>query len=314
MRLTANRDAGTQTNRPADSLPAPIAAIAIVVLLLVVGWLDYATGTAPFQHLYYLPIILASFLFDYWGGLTCALAAIVSYYLVNEHLRALNYGESDYLQVALFLSVGVIAAKLARDRRAMQRLAGTDDLTGLHNLRSFEPRLLATVRRAQMRRMPVAMLVLDVDRLKEINDSYGHLAGAEAVREVGQIITHRLDGVAVACRYGGDEFAVLLSDSDARSSFAFAESLRKAVEDHPSVLAGRKFPSGALTVSIGIALYLSDGPRDPELVGEELFHAADQALYEAKREGRNRVRLNGSTTTMPQGQDDLVFGCRTGSR
>jgi len=310
MRLTANGDAGARTSRPTASLPAPIGAITIVVLLLVIARLDYATGTAPIQHLYYLPIILAAFVFDYWGGLTCALAAIVSYHLVNEHLRALNYGQSDYLQIALFLSVGAIAAKLARDRRAMQRLAGTDDLTGLHNLRSFESRLLVTVRRAQTRRTPVSMLVLDVDRLKEINDSYGHLAGAEAVREVGHIIAHHLDGSAVACRYGGDEFAILLSDSDAQSSFAVAESLRKGVEDHSPVLAGRRFPSGALSVSIGIALYLSDGAGDPELVGEELFHAADQALYVAKREGRNRVRLNGSTAAMPQG--DLVVSFQDG--
>jgi len=158
-----------------------------------------------------------------------------------------------------------------------------------------------------MRRMPVSMLVLDVDRLKEINDSYGHLAGAEAVREVGHIIAHSLNSSMVACRYGGDEFAVLLSDSDAKLSLAVAEGLRKAVEDHSPVLAERRFPSGALTVSIGIALYLSDRARDPELVGEKLFHDADQALYEAKREGRNRVRLNRSTTAMPQGQDDLVL-------
>ena len=164
-------------------------------LLLVIAWLDYATGTAPIQHLYYLPIILAAFIFDYLGGLACALAAIVSYHLANQHLRALNYGESDYLQVLLFLTVGVITARLARDRRAMQRLAETDDLTGLYNLRSFESKLVATVRRAQARGTPVSMLILDVDRLKEINDAHGHLSGAEAVREVGHIIAHDLDGV-----------------------------------------------------------------------------------------------------------------------
>lgn len=268
-------------------------------MLLVIGWLDYATCTAPIQHLYYLPIILAAFIFDYWGGLACALAAIVSYHLANQHLRAMNYVESDYLQVVLFLTVGAITARLARDRRAMQRLAGTDDLTGLYNLRSFESKLVATVSRAQARRTPVSMLVLDVDGLKGINDAHGHLAGAEAVREVGQIIAHCFDGSAVACRYGGDEFAVLMPDRDARASLAAAESLRKAVADHQPVLAGRQFPAGALTVSIGIALYLSDGARHPELVGEELFRAADHALYQAKRHGRNRVRLNAGTTAMP---------------
>jgi len=269
-------------------------------LLLVIAWLDYDTGTAPIQHLYYLPIILAALIFDYWGGLACALAAIISYHLANQHLRALNYVESDYMQVVLFLTVGAITARLARDRRAMQRLAGTDDLTGLYNLRSFESKLLAIVSRAQARRTHVSMLVLDVDGLKGINDTHGHLAGAEAVREVGHIIAGTFQGSAVACRYGGDEFAIVVPDCDAGASLAAAESLRKTVESQQPVLAGRQFPAGALTVSIGIAIYLSDGARRPELVGEELFRAADHALYQAKREGRNRVRLDAGTTAMPQ--------------
>jgi diguanylate cyclase (GGDEF)-like protein len=300
MRLTVSGgDPGARTKRIMSSLPTSVGSAIIGLLLLVIAWLDYATSTAPVQHLYYVPIVLSAIIFDYWGGLACAMTAVVFYHLANQHLRALNYGESDYLQVSLFLIVGVVTARLARDRRAIQMLAGTDDLTGLHNLRSFESKLLATVRRAQARGTLVSMLVLDVDRLKEINDVHGHLAGAEAVRKVGQIIGRGLDGTAVACRYGGDEFAILLSDADARSSFATAEILRKTVESHQPILAGRQFPAGALTVSIGIALYLSDETRDPELVGEELFRAADQALYQAKRDGRNRVRLN--ARTVPRG-------------
>ena len=304
MRLTVSGgDPGARTKRIMSSqimasLPASVGAAIIVLLLLVIAWLDYATSTAPVQHLYYVPIVLAAIIFDYWGGLACALAAVVFYHLANQHLRALNYGESDYLQVSLFLIVGVVTAWLAGDRRAMQTLAGTDDLTGLHNLRSFESKLLVTVRRAQARRTLVSMLVLDVDRLKKINDVHGHLAGAEAVRKVGHIIGHGLDGSAVACRYGGDEFAIFLSESDACASLATAERLRKAVANHAPVLAGRWFPAGTLTISVGIADYLPEVPRDPALVGEELFRAADHALYQAKRDGRNRLRLSASTTTM----------------
>jgi len=296
MRLTVSRDPGARANH---SLPASVSATIIFVMLLVIGWLDYATGTAPIQHLYYLPIILAALTFDYSGGLECAVAAIVSYHVANQHLRALSYGESDYLQIILFLVVGGVTARLARDRRLLKMLAGTDDLTGLDNLRSFESKLLVAVRRGQVRRTPVSMLVLDVDRLKEINDTHGHLSGAEAVREVGRIIAHCLEGNAVACRYGGDEFAVLISDSDGRASLAVAESLRKTVESHQAVLVGRQFPAGALTVSIGIADYLPEGTSDPELIGEELFRAADHALYEAKRGGRNRVHLNGNSIGIP---------------
>jgi len=297
MRLTVSGDPRARTKRIVSSLPASVGATIIGLLLLVIAWLDYVTSTAPVQHLYYVPIVLAAFIFDYWGGLACALTAIVFYHLANQHLRALNYGESDYLQVSLFLIVGVVTARLARDRRAMQMLTGTDDLTGLHNLRSFEFHLLATIRLAQARGTPVSMLVLDVDRLKKINDAHGHLAGAEAVRKVGHIIGHSLDGSAVACRYGGDEFAILLSESDGLASLATADRLRKAVENHAPVLAGRRFPAGTLTISLGIADYLPVVTRDPALVGEELFRAADHALYQAKRDGRNRLRLSASTTT-----------------
>lgn len=300
MRLTVSGDPDAHPKRRTLSLPVAVASATIVPLLLVIAWLDYDTGTAPIQHLYYLPIILAAVIFDYWGGLACALAALVFYHLANQHLRALNYGEGDYVQVILFLTVGAITARLARDRRTMQRLAGTDDLTGLCNLRSFESHLIASVKRAQVRRMLVSMLVLDVDGLKQINDAHGHLAGAEAVREVGHIIADTLLGTAVACRYGGDEFAVLPAAGDVCSSLAVAERLRQAVENHAPLLAGRRFPAGTVTISVGIANCLPERVRDPELVGEELFSAADDALYQAKRDGRNRVRLNAKTEAVPQ--------------
>jgi diguanylate cyclase (GGDEF)-like protein len=107
---------------------------------------------------------------------------------------------------------------------------------------------------------------------------------------VGHIIARTLAEGAVACRYGGDEFAIIIFASDAHSSFTTAERLRKTVENHVPVLAGRCFPAGTLTISVGIAECLPEKLRDPALVGEKLFHVADDALYQAKREGRNRVR------------------------
>jgi predicted signal transduction protein with EAL and GGDEF domain len=95
--------------------------------------------------------------------------------------------ESDLVQIALFLAVGVVTAKLTRDTNRLRRLAMTDDLTGLHNLRSFEARLATMVRASREMQAPLALLVLDVDRLKSLNDQYGHLTGAEAVRTVGRV-------------------------------------------------------------------------------------------------------------------------------
>lgn len=245
------------------------------------------------QHLYYLPIILAASDFDYPGGVASALVAVGLYHFANEHLRGLFYTESDYLQIALFIAVGVVTARLASNGREMRRLAHTDDLTGLHNLRSFESGLIKILGEAQKKWMPAAMLVLDLDRLKAINEAHSHLAGAEAVRAVGHLIADCFDGSAVACRYGGDEFAIIVPDCGARAAFDVAENLRRAVENYEPILDGRAFLKGTLTVSIGIAIYSPDGSRNnPVLVGEELFRSADSALYCAKREGRNRVSLN----------------------
>ncbi len=126
-----------------------------------------------------------------------------------------RYEESDLIQIVLFLAVGATTARFTDDADRLRRIALTDDLTGLHNLRSFELRLLAMVRASRAARTPLALLVLDVDRLKSLNDRYGHLAGAEAVRTVGHIIGQRLPSDAVGCRYGGDEFVVAVPQSTA---------------------------------------------------------------------------------------------------
>src|SRR4029079_837089 len=126
------------------------------------------------------------------GGTATALAATVLYHLANPRLLTLMYGEADLVQIALFMAVGLVTAKLAFDARRLHRLAMTDDLTGLHNLRSFEMRMRRMVRHARHANTSLAVLVLDVDRLKSLNDAYGHLAGAEAVRTVGEVLATRL--------------------------------------------------------------------------------------------------------------------------
>jgi diguanylate cyclase (GGDEF)-like protein len=272
--------------------PSPVLASALVIgALLAVFVVDRATTSAPVQHLYYLPIIIAGLRFKMRGGVIAALAAIVLY-----HLLTFRYGESDLVQIALFLAVGTITAKLTHDRQRLRQLATTDDLTGLHNLRSFEQRLSAMVRATRDTQTSLALLVLDVDRLKSLNDEFGHLAGAEAVRTVGHLIGTRMPSEAVACRYGGDEFVIAIPRCTPFIVHRIADDLRRAVQETAPVLAGHRFPNGTLSISIGAscaslerhpALPVS-GSRDVE-VGETLFRAADAALYRAKAGGRNQV-------------------------
>src|SRR3954463_10896020 len=104
------------------------ATVAIATTLLLIFALDLVTGSAPVQHLYYLPIIFAAVRFGRRGGLTCAALAILFYHLDNPHLLPFEYQESDVVQIAVFIAVGAMSAKLASDRRRLHRLAMTDDL------------------------------------------------------------------------------------------------------------------------------------------------------------------------------------------
>ncbi len=255
--------------------------------------LDRLTDVPGAQHLYYFPIILAAVRFGTRGGAAAASLTILLYHLANPHMLTWRYGESDILQMGVFIAAGLVAARLADDAQRLHRLAMTDDLTGLHNLRSFELEMRRIVRAARRARTSVSVLVLDVDRLKALNDEHGHLAGAEAVRVVGQIIGEHIPADAVACRYGGDEFVVAIPLCAAPCARRVADALRLAVQATAPVLAGVSFAAGTLSISIGLAHRSFNGKVDAtgsdDDVSEELFRSADVALYVAKNGGRNRV-------------------------
>jgi two-component system, sensor histidine kinase LadS len=259
--------------------------------ILLTFVLDRETGSAPVQHLYYLPIIFASIGFGVGGGLVSAAVAILLYHVANPQLLEFDYDHWDFLQMALFVVVGLITAKLVHDARLLRRLAMTDDLTGLHNLRSFEDRLASMVRAARDERSQLALLVLDVDQLKSLNDEYGHLAGADAVRTVGHIIAAQVPPEVVACRYGGDEFVVAVPSCPSSRAKDVADAIRRAVNAASPVLAGIHFPSGRLSISIGVACrsFGRDADGSNQDLGEVLFRDADAALYLAKQRGRNRI-------------------------
>lgn len=271
-------------------------AVLIVAALLLVWWLDVVTEDAPVQHLYYAPILLAAVVFGWRGGLLTSAAAIALYHAANLEKITVHYREADAIQVALFVAIGLVTARIAADARRLRGLAMTDDLTGLHNLRSFEAQLDAIIGRTRAAGAPVSMLAIDVDRLKALNDGYGHLTGADAVREVGRLIAATMPPGAVACRYGGDEFAVLLPGHGCSEAVRTAAGLCEAVHAAAPELAGRAFAAGTLSVSVGVASWPHDDSvasppllDNPARAGERLFRAADAALYAAKEGGRNQV-------------------------
>ena len=304
MRLTRHDPQAVSHVRSTPRLPALWTGVVVVVALGAIYLLDSATGDAPVQHLYYLPIILAAARFGRRGGLVTSATAIVLYHLANPDLLTAHPIEADVVQIALFLLIGLVTARLVSDADRMRLLSRTDDLTGLHNLRSFEHLLGEMVRAARAGRDALSLLALDLDHLKELNDRHGHLTGAEAVRTVGQIIAAHIPADAIACRYGGDEFVVALPGCTEARASAIAHDLCVAVHAAAPELAGHRFPAATLSISIGAACRafhehaaVGSAAASETEEGEALFHAADTALYAAKANGRNRVCSAGAAAS-----------------
>lgn len=175
--------------------------------------------------------------------------------------------------------------------RKLKESARTDELTGLPNYRAFREHLDGIIERANRYGEHFGVLVLDLDRFKKYNDSYGHQAGNEALRRVAGAIAGSIRVVDFAARYGGEEFAVLAPNVDVASLHAVAERIRSSVEEAPAARGG-----APVTVSIGAAIYRLDGNS-----AEALFHVADERLYQAKREGRNRVIVTSAPAVQSAG-------------
>jgi two-component system cell cycle response regulator len=130
---------------------------------------------------------------------------------------------------------------------------------------------------------PLAFVIMDIDYFKAVNDTYGHDVGDEVLREFAHRIGANIRGIDLACRYGGEEFVVVMPETDAAFAFTVAERLRKSVETTPIEISRAPY-SLTITISIGIAALEGEGDT-----AEALLRRADQALYSAKRNGRNRV-------------------------
>jgi diguanylate cyclase (GGDEF)-like protein len=183
-----------------------------------------------------------------------------------------------------------IALALAnlRLRDTLKSQSIRDPLTGLFNRRFLEESLERECRRAIRASRPLSVMMLDIDHFKRFNDTFGHDAGDAVLREVGAVLRSFFRGEDVACRYGGEEFALVMTDTSAEGALARASQLREQV--HQLSLSFRRQALGPVTISVGIAtlpLHAS--------TAEVLLRVADKALYRAKHEGRDRVVLADTT-------------------
>jgi diguanylate cyclase (GGDEF)-like protein len=179
-------------------------------------------------------------------------------------------------------SVADICANSIQNAHYVERvkqLAYLDGLTGIFNRRFFELRILEEFERARRYESGMAVIMADIDQFKRLNDEFGHLLGDEVLRQVSSLFHQQLRKIDVVCRYGGEEFAILLTQINNQQAVAIAEKLRRLVE-------GYQFPGvpRTVTISAGVAAFPAHGTTR-----DELIRSADNGLYAAKQAGRNRV-------------------------
>ncbi|WP_236743981.1 sensor domain-containing diguanylate cyclase [Marinobacter similis] len=181
--------------------------------------------------------------------------------------------------------IGITLSKISL-REELQKFSYEDALTGLKNRRYFDQLFHHQCAVAQRGRTPLSLLVVDIDHFKVFNDTHGHEAGDRALQSVASVLLNQFRESDIVCRFGGEEFVVILPGAMTDDGRERAQSLCDAVADVDVVFEGRNL--GAVTVSVGVASW-------PEADGEprQLLSLADQALYQAKEEGRNRVWIHG---------------------
>jgi diguanylate cyclase (GGDEF)-like protein len=200
--------------------------------------------------------------------------------LVLDSVRPGSFSLSDIQSLESVADICATAIQNAHYVERVKRLAYLDGLTGIFNRRYFELRIEEELERARRFNSGMAVIMVDIDQFKRLNDEFGHLLGDEVLRQVSSIFSQQLRKIDVVCRYGGEEFAVLLSQTSQQHALGVAEKLRRMVDSW-------QFPGvpRSVTISAGVATCPDHGSTR-----EELVKAADAGLYAAKQAGRNCVR------------------------
>jgi two-component system, cell cycle response regulator len=211
-------------------------------------------------------------------------------------LRGLDLGVNDYLvrpidrnelmaRVMTQVRRKRYAHRLRTNVQQSMELALTDSLTGLYNRRYMETHLETLIEKSTQTDRPLALVMIDIDHFKPINDTYGHDAGDEVLRQFSARLQASVRGIDLACRYGGEEFVVVMPDADLSVARAVGERLRRHISADP-FLVSKGSKQLDVTISVGIAMRREGDAADT------ILKRADEALYQAKRDGRNRVVSN----------------------
>jgi two-component system cell cycle response regulator len=213
----------------------------------------------------------------------------------EKHLAFLN-GANDFLnkpvdslelraRVDVHHRLARIIRELEDSKKALAELATTDSLTKLKNRRLFYTQAAQNLSACRRYGKDMSLLLLDIDHFKKVNDSFGHHAGDEVLVKVAQLLAHMVRGVDTVARFGGEEFAVLMPETNRLGAAVLGERIRAAIEREQINVDGRHIP---VTVSIGVTTLAAE---DVESI-DQMLNIADQRLYLAKNSGRNRICVN----------------------
>ncbi|THB68404.1 MAG: sensor domain-containing diguanylate cyclase [Gammaproteobacteria bacterium] len=201
-------------------------------------------------------------------------------------------GEVQAVCITVFdvTDTSIYQTKLKEAMGRLEEMSIRDGLTGIYNRRHLENQLASEFDRVRRYGGILSIILFDLDHFKNINDTYGHLAGDEVLKSISSRLEAVLRNSDIAGRYGGEEFTVILPNTDAEGAAILAERLRKEVEESEIIYDGQKIP---VTISVGVTL-LSDNIENHEM----LLNQADTALYYCKENGRNQVKLFDKTMTL----------------
>ncbi len=263
----------------------------VATAIALLGGLVILTGRAssPFAPLLVLPVLGVALGGRPAAGLSAAAAASLTFAAVLATGPDLPFAPGELLPAAVVLGVVwlgtvsavVFAAQQRRLQAATLQISVTDSLTGLFNRAQIYVDLDQEVRRSRRSLRPFCLLMVDMDGLKAINDTLGHERGDAAIRGIAGVIRRSIRTVDSAYRYAGDEFVVLLPETDFGGAFVVAEKVRQGAEELTATVTRAEAPT---TVSVGLVSHPEDGSTD-----EELMLAVDRAMYMAKASGKNQV-------------------------